>query len=71
MKIEILRSTNCGGKHVQPGDVVEASNRDANLLVGIGFAKQYTEPQKPKSKAKRSPTNRMAETEVARDDLGE
>jgi len=71
MKIEILRSTNCGGKHVQPGDVVEASNRDANLLLGIGFAKEYIELPKPKSKAKRSPTNRMAETDVTRDDVGQ
>lgn len=38
MKIKILRSTVCGGEVVEAGQIVEASERDAALLIVLGKA---------------------------------
>lgn len=47
MKIEILRSTVCGGRPVSKGDVVEASQQDANTLITMHKAQRYIEPTEP------------------------
>ena len=38
VKIKILRTTVCGGKPVEKGKVIDASDKDANYLIGIGKA---------------------------------
>ena len=38
MKIKILKVTTVKGQRVEVGDVVEATETDAQLLVGIGKA---------------------------------
>jgi hypothetical protein len=38
MKIKILRSTVCGGEAVEAGQIVEAGERDAVLLIALGKA---------------------------------
>lgn len=62
--IEILKATVSNGDRVKVGDVIEASRRDANVLIGAGKAviaevKAKAEPKaeakpkaKPKAKAK-------------------
>lgn len=52
MQIKLLKSTNCDGKTYAAGDVVkDASRKDAQFLINIGFAVEYVEPKKPKAKA--------------------
>ncbi len=45
MKIKILRATMCGGKRVEKGQIVEASDKDANLLIGIKKAEPTKKPE--------------------------
>ncbi|WP_109314750.1 hypothetical protein [Pseudovibrio ascidiaceicola] len=42
MKIEILKRTVCGGEPVAPGDVVNASEKDAKFLINMKKAKATT-----------------------------
>lgn len=50
MKIKLLKSTNCDGKRVAAGDVVESTKKTANYLINIKFAVLYVERPKPKAK---------------------
>ena len=43
MKIIITQPTVCGGNHVSIGDVVDASESDARLLIRVGKADTYSE----------------------------
>lgn len=47
MLIEIIRNTVCGKKSVAKGDIVEASDQDAKLLIGM---KKAVKSKKQKSK---------------------
>ena len=67
MLIKFLKATNCDGKRVQVGDVVDASNKDGSLLVNLGFAVAYVEPKKRAPKKKAAPVNRMESVEITRD----
>lgn len=42
-RIEITRATVCGGVTVSAGDVIDASDRDADFLVAIGKARHAAE----------------------------
>ncbi|KZL17537.1 hypothetical protein [Pseudovibrio sp. Ad37] len=42
MKIEILKRTVCGGEPVAPGDVVNASEKDAKFLINMKKAEPTT-----------------------------
>ena len=42
MKIEILKRTVCDGESVAPGDVVNASEKDAKFLINLGKAEKTT-----------------------------
>ena len=42
MKIEILKRTVCDGEKVAPGDVVNASEKDAKFLINAGKARKTT-----------------------------
>ncbi|MFS8181483.1 hypothetical protein ACMG4P_07955 [Pseudovibrio denitrificans] len=42
MKIEILKRTVCDGESVAPGDVVNASEKDAKFLINMEKAKATT-----------------------------
>ncbi|MCK9563521.1 MAG: hypothetical protein M0R02_12480 [Bacteroidales bacterium] len=55
--IRLLKHTVCGGKPVGPGEVVDASHRDASYLVATGAA-EYCEG-KAKPAVKRS--NKMVD----------
>ena len=46
MKIKILKATVCG-KFVQAGDIIEASDGQAKLLIGMGKAEIHVEAKKP------------------------
>ena len=59
-KIKLLKSTVCGGKNVQCGEVVEASPKDAFYLLTTGAAVEYVEPVKTTRKTK-APSNKMVE----------
>lgn len=48
--IKILKGTVCGGEQVLPGDILEATPREKQILVGIGKA-EYTD-EKPKKVAR-------------------
>ncbi len=45
MKIKIIKGTVCGGKNVKKDQVVDASETDAKILIGLGKA---IEPGKAK-----------------------
>jgi len=62
MKIKLLNSTNCDGRRVKAGDVIDASEKDGRFLVLSGFAEEYTEPVTLKS----APTNRMIKSRTTR-----
>jgi hypothetical protein len=57
--IRLLKRTVCGGVPVAPGDVVDASARDASYLVATGAA-EYCEP-KAKAAGKRNKMVDVAE----------
>ena len=44
MKIRLLRNTVCDGQVVLAGDVVEASDRNAHVLLTIHKAELFVEP---------------------------
>ena len=44
MKIKLLRNTVCGGRVVLAGEVVDASDRDAQILITIRKAEAFVEP---------------------------
>jgi hypothetical protein len=74
MIITILKSTVCGGVAVKPGDVVEASDRDAYYLIATKAAVHGGVVAEPPIKRgrPRSPVNRMIESgEIENRDAGE
>lgn len=44
MKIKILKDTVAGGKRVQAGEVIEACDKDARILIGMSKAVLFVEP---------------------------
>ena len=48
MKIKILKSTVCGGKPVEKDKVIDASEKDANYLIGIGKAESSDKKKEEK-----------------------
>ena len=59
MKIEIKRATVCGGVPVSVGDIVEASDTDARVLIALGKAIPAAEKVK-------KPENREADAKAKR-----
>lgn len=45
MKIKILRNTVCDGKVVEVGEVIEASERAAQVLIALGKAERAIEAE--------------------------
>jgi len=64
MQIKMLKGTNCDGKRVKAGDVVDASNRDGRFLVALGFAEEYEPPKR--GRPKKSDVTRMDEIDESR-----
>lgn len=72
MIITMLKSTVCGGAAVKPGQVVEASDRDAYYLIATKAAMAGAVEQPAKRGRPRSPVNRMIESgEIENRDPGE
>lgn len=70
--ITMIKHTVCGGVPVNPGDVVEASLRDAYYLIATKAAIEGATEQPAKRGRPRSPVNRMVEAdEIENRDLGE
>jgi len=65
MQIKMLKSTNCDGKRVKAGDVVDASNKDGRFLVALKFAEEYEAPKR--GRPKKAPVNRMDDGIETRD----
>jgi len=61
MKIKMLKSTNCDGKAVAVGEVVDASEKDGRFLVSLKYAERHTSR---KRKTKTAPVNRMDDGEI-------
>lgn len=60
--ITIAKATVCGGKSVKPGDVVEASVKDAHYLTTTKAATYATDaPVAEKRGRKKAPINRMVD----------
>lgn len=59
--ITMMKSTVCGGVSVKPGDVVEASAKDAFYLISTKAAVEGGEVKK--KGGKKSPVNRMIDGE--------
>jgi len=57
--ITMIKSTVCGGQSVKPGEVVEASDRDAFYLVATKAAKLEGDAPVEKKTRGRKPANRM------------
>lgn len=60
--ITILKSTVCGLRPVEPGDVVQASPADASFLVATRramYGGDIAKEDQPKRGRKKSPENRM------------
>lgn len=47
MKITILKNTVCAGVMARAGDVMDAPDKDANYLIGLGFAAPHIEEAGP------------------------
>lgn len=47
MRITILKNTVCAGVMTRVGDVIDAPEKDANYLVGLGFAAPHIEEAGP------------------------
>lgn len=62
MKIKMLKATNCDGKRVAKGDVVDASQKDGSFLINIGFAEAHID--KPKAKARKTKAVDSSELET-------
>ena len=45
MKITILKNTVCAGVMARVGDILDAPEKDANYLIGLGFAVLSAEPE--------------------------
>jgi hypothetical protein len=58
MLIQILRRTTISGRPVLPGEVHEASDRDARYLIGARKAQQLEEPQEVAAVPPPTPTRR-------------
>lgn len=50
MKLKIIRATVCGGKPVEVGEVVDASERDARTLIALGKARPVKDEPQPEPK---------------------
>jgi hypothetical protein len=62
--ITILKSTVCGGQSVKPGDVVEASARDAFYLIATKAAVPSDAVEAVEKRGrKKAPVNRMIDAE--------
>jgi len=57
MQIKIIKATNCDGRRVAVGEIVDASNKDGRFLVALGFAEVYEPPKR--GRPKQSPVNRI------------
>ena len=57
IRIKILKGTNCGNERVFPGDVLDASRKDATLLIARKFAVETKDDKKrfKPTKDKKSP----------------
>lgn len=64
MKIKLLNSTNCDGRRVKAGDVIDASEKDGRFLIALGFAEAYEPPKRGRPKS--APVNRMDESDESR-----
>lgn len=60
MKIKILRGTKCGGKPVEVGAEVDASNQEARFLMAIGKAEAVADKPVKKAPAKKAATKAEA-----------
>jgi len=60
MKIEITKSTVCSGQKVSIGQVVDASEKDARLLISIGKAKVYQVMDAVKPTKRKAPRRKTA-----------
>ena len=45
MKITILKNTVCAGVMARVGDILDAPEKDANYLIGLGFAQIAADPE--------------------------
>jgi len=57
MQIKMIKSTNCDGKPVAVGEVVDATDRDGRFLIALGFAEVYQPPKR--GRPRKAPVNRM------------
>jgi len=57
MKIKILKSTFVKGEFIAVGEVIDASENDAQYLIGLGKAVKSDEV-KPKAEAKSEPVKK-------------
>ena len=62
MKITILKNTVCAGVMARAGDVMDAPEKDASYLIGLGFASVFAPPAlgaqaEPETKKSRSAKN--------------
>ena len=48
MKIKLLKTTACDGKMYAAGSVVDASNKDAQYLIGVKKAVLFVAEKKPR-----------------------
>ena len=47
VKIEILQKTNAECRRVRPGDIIEVSEHESNMLISMGKAKLFKQEYKP------------------------
>ena len=45
MRITILKNTVCAGVMAREGDILDAPEKDANYLIGLGFAHACADPE--------------------------
>ena len=64
MQIKMIKATNCDGKRVKAGEVVDASQKDGRFLVALGFAEVYEPPKR--GRPKQSPVTRMDQVDESR-----
>ena len=51
MQVKMLKQKIVNGSHAKIGEIINANDLDAKLLIGMGAAEYYT-PPKPKAKRK-------------------
>ena len=45
MRIKLLKNTVCAGVMARAGDLLDAPEKDANYLIGLGFAEIAADPE--------------------------